>query len=218
MGPNVLWLTESLTQVMEIAPGSRVLDLGCGRALSSIFLAREFGAQVFAADLWISPTENLGRIREAGLADQVAPLRIEAHQIPFAEGYFDAIVSMDAFHYFGTDVHYLETHLLKHLKSGGRIGIVSPASPGELPAELPAYMAARYYWMNSVDWWGRHWRRTPELTVELCEAAPHGWEQWLRFHELDSALKNSEPHIEYHDLIEDQGRYMGFVRMVGRRG
>ena len=44
MGPNVLWLTESLTQVMEIAPGSRVLDLGCGRALSSIFLAREFGA------------------------------------------------------------------------------------------------------------------------------------------------------------------------------
>ena len=91
MGPNVLWLTESLTQVMEIAPGSRVLDLGCGRALSSIFLAREFGAQVFAADLWISPTENLGRIREAGLAGQVAPLRMEAHQIPFAEGYFDAL-------------------------------------------------------------------------------------------------------------------------------
>ena len=39
MGPNVLWLTESLCQVMDLAPGMRVLDMGCGRAISSIFLA-----------------------------------------------------------------------------------------------------------------------------------------------------------------------------------
>ena len=38
MGPNVLWLTESLAHSMELKPGMRVLDLGCGRALSSIFL------------------------------------------------------------------------------------------------------------------------------------------------------------------------------------
>ena len=42
MGPNVLWLTESLRQVMDLVPGMRVLDMGCGRAISSIFLAREF--------------------------------------------------------------------------------------------------------------------------------------------------------------------------------
>src|SRR5437868_4122946 len=90
MGPNVLWLTESLTNVLELAPGSRVLDLGCGRALSSIFLAREFGVQVWAADLWVPPTENLARIREAGLEHQAFPLRLEAHAIPFAEGFFDA--------------------------------------------------------------------------------------------------------------------------------
>src|SRR6187549_3428338 len=53
MGPNALWLTESLTEVMAIEPGMKVLDLGCGRAMSSIFLAREFGAQVWATDLWI---------------------------------------------------------------------------------------------------------------------------------------------------------------------
>ena len=39
MGPNVLWLTESLTQVMALKPGMRVLDIGCGRAISSTFLA-----------------------------------------------------------------------------------------------------------------------------------------------------------------------------------
>ena len=55
MGPNVLWLTEALTQVLPLEPGMRVLDLGCGAAISSIFLARELGVQVWAADLWIEP-------------------------------------------------------------------------------------------------------------------------------------------------------------------
>lgn len=48
MGPNALWLTESLTQVMEIKSGMRILDLGCGTAMSSIFLAKEFNVQVWA--------------------------------------------------------------------------------------------------------------------------------------------------------------------------
>ena len=46
MGPNVMWLTESLSQVMKLEPGMRVLDTGCGKAVSSIFLAKEFGLQV----------------------------------------------------------------------------------------------------------------------------------------------------------------------------
>ena len=48
MGPNVLWLTDALTQVLDLEPGMRVLDMGCGTALSSIFLAREFGVEVWA--------------------------------------------------------------------------------------------------------------------------------------------------------------------------
>ena len=45
---------------------SSALDLGCGKGLSSIFLAREFGVEVWAADLWIKPTENYKRFIEAG--------------------------------------------------------------------------------------------------------------------------------------------------------
>jgi cyclopropane fatty-acyl-phospholipid synthase-like methyltransferase len=38
MGPHVLWLAERLSQQLALTAGMRVLDLGCGRATSSVFL------------------------------------------------------------------------------------------------------------------------------------------------------------------------------------
>lgn len=67
MGPNALWLAESLSQVMDLRPGMRVLDMGCGKALSSIFFAQEFGVDIWAADLWIRAEDNVKRIQEAAL-------------------------------------------------------------------------------------------------------------------------------------------------------
>jgi cyclopropane fatty-acyl-phospholipid synthase-like methyltransferase len=45
-GANALWLTEWLAKALDLRPRMRVLDLGCGLAMSSIFLRREFGVQV----------------------------------------------------------------------------------------------------------------------------------------------------------------------------
>src|SRR5476649_1452501 len=77
MGPQVLWLAEHLSEVLELKPGMRVLDLGCGKAISSIFLAKEFGVQVVAADLWIEPSENARRIEAAAVADRIVPVYAE---------------------------------------------------------------------------------------------------------------------------------------------
>ncbi len=71
MGPNALGLTEALTEIMPIEPGMKVLDLGCGKAMSSIFLAREFRVSVWATDLWIPATT-----RELG--DEI-PTALEPH-------------------------------------------------------------------------------------------------------------------------------------------
>ena len=67
MGPTNLWLAELLATEMQLHPGMRVLDMGCGTAATSLFLALEYDVEVWAADLWIDPTDNLARIREAGL-------------------------------------------------------------------------------------------------------------------------------------------------------
>src|SRR6187397_2474788 len=106
-GANSLWLTEWLATALDLRPGMRVLDLGCGRASSSIFLRREFGVQVWATDLWFSVTENLQRIRDAGVEDGVFPIHADARSLPFAAGFFDVILAIDSYMYFGTDEFYL---------------------------------------------------------------------------------------------------------------
>src|SRR3954452_25210630 len=114
-------MTEWLTEALALRPGMRVLDLGCGRVMSSIFLRREFGVQVWATDLWFSASENLQRIRDAGVEDGVFPIHADARALPFAAGFFDAVVSLDSFPYYGTDSLYL-AYLARFLKPGGRLG------------------------------------------------------------------------------------------------
>src|SRR5689334_10413248 len=124
MGPHPLWCVESLMEKLTLEPGMRVLDLGCGAAVSSVFLAREYGVEVWAADLWTDPTDNWDRIRTFDVADRVHPIRAEARELPFARGYFDAVVSIGAYHYFGTEARYL-AYLLNFLKPQGSVGFVA---------------------------------------------------------------------------------------------
>ena len=144
MGPNALWLMEALTQAMPIERDMKVLDLGCGRAVTSIFLAREFGARVWATDLWIAAEDNRERIREARVEDRVTAVHAEAHSLPFNLGFFDAIVSVDAYQYFGTSDLYIG-HIAGYLCDGGRIGIVVPALFHEFEGTPPEEIAPFYH-------------------------------------------------------------------------
>lgn len=58
MGPNPVKLEEELLTGHQIPAGSVVCDLGSGQGLTSVFLAREYGFTVYAADLWSDPEEN----------------------------------------------------------------------------------------------------------------------------------------------------------------
>src|SRR2546422_8321834 len=135
-GANALWLTEWLAAALDLRPGMRVLDLGCGRASSSIFLHREFRVQVWATDLWFSASENIQRIRDAGVEDGVFPIHADARSLPFAPEFFDAIVCIDSFPYFGTDDLYLN-YLAHFVKPGGQIGIAGAGLVREIEGAVP---------------------------------------------------------------------------------
>jgi SAM-dependent methyltransferase len=225
MGPHVLWLAEWLSQQFQFKPGMQVLDLGCGRATSSIFLAKEFGVTVWAADLWIEPTENRVRIDQAKLSGQVFPIFTEAHALPFAEESFDAIVSLDAYHYFGTDDLYLG-YVSKFIKPGGHLAIVVPGVTDELsdllpPAHLDPYWDWQFCSLHSPIWWCRHWEKTRLMTVEIADTLPNGWKLWLEWNELCAELGRKELREiaakEAEMLRVDNGRTFCFARVVAQR-
>jgi cyclopropane fatty-acyl-phospholipid synthase-like methyltransferase len=221
MGPNVLWLTESLTQVMGLKPGLRALDLGCGRAISSIYLAKEFDLQVWATDLWIEASENWKRVCAAGMDRQVFPIHAEARDLPFAEEFFDAILSMDAYHYFGTGDLYLG-YLIRYLKPGGQIGIVVPGLQHEFDAVVPEHLQPYWNWefysLHSPVWWRRHWEKTGQVKVELADMIPDGWEHWLKWMEVIFERGGQEDARQEAEMLQiDAGRNLGFTRLVARR-
>lgn len=236
MGPNPLWLLERLSERLDLRSGMRVLDLGCGRAATSIFLAREFGVQVCAADLWISPSDNARRVEEAGLADRVLPLRVEAHTLPFAEEWFDAVVSIDAYHYFGTDALYL-SQLVPLLRRGGRLAINVPGTVREVGDEFPPYFAPHLTrndlaTFKTPGWWAALWRRSGLVEVEWADHLPDGCALWRRWTEgclvhgrrtghWPQGPSDRDPERSTEALLgmldADAGSTLGFSMAVARR-
>lgn len=215
-GANSLWLAEWLAEAMEWQPGMRVLDLGCGRAMTSIFLAREFDVQVWATDLWLNPTDNLLRIRDAGVADRVFPLHCDARALPFAAEFFDAITCVDCYNYFGTDELYLN-YLANFVPEGGQIGIAGAALAREIDGDVPAHL--HRFWspscwsLHSAAWWRRLWEKTGIVDVETADTMPDGWQAWLDWH-LAAFPENRD---EIETLQADRGEYLGYARVVARR-
>ena len=190
MGPHPLWLLEDLLGHMNLRPGMKVLDMGCGKGITSVFLAKECGVTVFANDLWISATDNLRRFEEAGVADKVFPIHAEAHALPYADGFFDAAISIDSYQYYGTDDTYFPCVFAKLVKPGGEIGIVCPGFTTEIengvPETLRKYWSPDMFSFHSKDWWRRHWEKPGIVDITACydiqdpKAAWYPWARWAK--------------------------------------
>jgi len=220
MGPNPLWLAEAVAPALALRPGMRVLDLGCGKAVSSIFLAREFDLQVWATDLWIKPSNNWERVQAAGEEHRVFPIYAEAHALPYADALFDAIVSLDAYHYFGTEDLYV-SYISRYLKPGGQIGIVCPGLLREfdngLPEHLTPYWEPDFWSFHSPDWWRIHWLKSAKVDVTDADMIPDGWKLWLNW--LDLCARQGYPSApEEAEMVRvDAGRNLGFARVAARK-
>jgi cyclopropane fatty-acyl-phospholipid synthase-like methyltransferase len=214
-GTNVLWVTEWLCSALDLKPGMRILDLGCGRAMSSIFLHREFGVQVWATDLWFSATENQERIREAGVEGSVFPIHADSRNLPYAEDFFDAILSIDAMPYYGTDDSYLN-YLARFVKPGGTIAMAGAGFTREIdkvPTALEPWWEPNMYCLHSAQWWRRHWEKTEIVDVDTADSMPDGWELWLEWQKF--IAPDNLPEIQA--LTTDKGEHLTHIRCIARR-
>jgi cyclopropane fatty-acyl-phospholipid synthase-like methyltransferase len=144
-GGGGLYLATRMWRTLRLNPGDIVLDLGCGKGPTSIFLARHFGVQIIAVDLWTTATFLNDKFTAHGYRDRIVPLNLDATQpLPFADNYFDAIFCMNSFNFYGGSVEFIQ-RLLTHLKPGGQLCIGSEVLTDEFTAEQlqhPPYVYA----------------------------------------------------------------------------
>ena len=187
MGPNAMRVAEELASHLDIQENMRILDLGCGCGLSTLLLVKKFGASVFAADLWISPTENHERFQSIGIDDKAVPISVDATKgLPFANGYFDLLFTVDAYHHFG-DTEDMLPSLVPFIKKGGFIAVAIPGLKCEFGTNVPDEM--KPFWneevartIRSIAWWKDLWSKAEGIEIvdiremNCCKQA---WDEWL---------------------------------------
>lgn len=216
MGSHCLWLTEALLRNVNLISGIRVLDLGCGKALSSIFLAKEFNVEVWAFDLWVNANDNWKRIKEAGMQNSVVPIQGNALELPFADEFFDAVISINSIWSYGTGDDFVDAQLARVVNPGGQIGVVIPGMLSEL-TEPPEYL--KPYWhpdfnsYHSPEWWRNLWNKAKSIDINIIDAFENkeGTKIWRDFaYILDPDEDNGLMGI-------DDGRNITFLRLLAQK-
>ncbi len=219
MGPNPIKLEEELLLNHKIPYGSRVCDLGSGQGLTSVFLAKEFGFTVYAADLWSEPEENEKFFERMGFSsNQIIPVKADANNLPFEIEFFDAVVSTDSYNYFGREPTFLDSKLLPFVKKGGYIYIAIPGMKKDCHDNLPPelllswtpeqleYMYDITYWTNIIS----YCKNAELVSIYEMESNSEVWTDWLQ-QENEYAINDRKA------MEAGGGKYLNFIAIVLRK-
>lgn len=191
MGPDAVLLVKELCAAASargcLERAARVCDLGCGMGITSMWLAREFPqATVHACDLWNSVEENGARFAEHGFAGHVLPVQSDALELPFCDGYFDALVSVDSYNYFGRAEGVID-RVAACVRPGGQIllavpGLKHPLTDADMELFGLSWSREQMEYLQTPAWWAELMGRAATVRVDAVEEMAcfdAAWSAWL---------------------------------------
>ena len=205
MGPNSVRILGELLEKhpLHLNSDDIVLDLGCGTGLTSLVIAIETGAKVFANDLWVSAEENGKRFAKWNIDEQIMPVCEDAADLHFDKKMFPAAFSIDSYHYFGGDKDFFGEKILPFLKDGATVLIGIPGLKDEYAGRgedlLSDWLGDDTKMFKSPKQWKELIGNANRIeTVEAWETDyfDEAWEDWLL-----SDKKFAQSDKEYFDSI-----------------
>lgn len=188
MGPNAVLMVRELCDIDSpcLARAQRICDLGCGAGITSMWLAQSFPGHVWACDLWNTEEENGARFLERGFVDRVTPVQSDALELPFADGYFDALVSIDSYNYFGREEGVID-RVARFVAPGGSLSIAVPGLKHELTdADMEVFGLSwtrdQMGYLCTVDWWAELLGRSDAVRIDSIgemSCFDVAWAEWL---------------------------------------
>lgn len=188
MGPNSLRILEELLgkHPLALPSDASVLDLGCGTGLTSLAIAKETGARVFATDLWISAEDNAKRFADWGVSEQIIPVHEDANRLQFDKESFHAFVSIDSYHYFATEKGFFEEKILPLLREGATVLVGVPGIKDEFTGRseelLSDWLGNEAYMFRSPRAWREiigHNDRIEALETWEMGCFDLAWHEWM---------------------------------------
>lgn len=188
MGPNSVRILAELFDKYPLQPATDdlILDLGCGTGLTSLVIAKETGAKVYANDLWVSAEENGKRFAQWGVSEQIMPICEDANNFHFENKQFYAMVSIDSYHYFAGYEGFFQEKILPFVKDSGVVLIGIPGLKDDYMScaeeRLSDWLGADTYMFKSPTRWkeliGNHDRIEVVRTWEM-DCFSQAWSEWL---------------------------------------
>ena len=146
----------------------------------------DMDADVITFDLWISAEDNAKRFEQWGVGEQITPVHEDANELNFAQNQFDALVSVDSYHYFAGKTNFFENKILPFLKNKSEVLIGIPGTKNEYSGRseelLCEWLGDEAYMFKSTSQWKELIGNSDRIeTVKVWEmdCFSNAWNEWF---------------------------------------
>ena len=155
-------------------------------------------------------------LKKMGLnEEQIIPVKADAGDLPFEKEFFDAVISVDPYNYFGTDKDFPDDKLLPFLKSGGYVYIAIPGMKKDCHDNLPRELtlsrnAEQLDYIHDAKYRSEivgACRDADVISVNEMESNEEVWADWLK-------QENEYAVGDRRTMEAGGGKYLNFIKIV----